>query len=77
VRWAKGGTPGASFVASAMMLVLGLYAPAIKPPQQEIEEARQDKGKMGSESGDPPYRDRPAHRPGGLTTVPGSRTTLI
>jgi hypothetical protein len=54
VRWAKRGTPGASFVASAMMLVLGMYAPAIKPPQQGIEEAREDKGKKGSESGDPP-----------------------
>jgi hypothetical protein len=54
VRWAKRGTPGSSFVASAMMLVLGMYAPAIKPPQQGIEEAREDKGKKGSESGDPP-----------------------
>ncbi|HUL47969.1 MAG TPA: hypothetical protein VLV25_12800 [Steroidobacteraceae bacterium] len=54
VRWAKRGTPGASFVASAMMLVLGMYAPAIKSPQQGIEDAREDKGKKGSESGDPP-----------------------
>jgi hypothetical protein len=54
VRWAKRGTPGASFVASAMMLVLGMYAPALKPPEQGIEEAREDRGRRGSESGDPP-----------------------
>jgi hypothetical protein len=54
VRWAKRHTTGAQLVASALMLVLGMVGPAVKPPQQGIEEAREDKGKKGSESGDPP-----------------------
>ena len=54
VRWAKRHATGAQLVASALMLVLGMVGPAIKPPQQGIEEAREDKGKKGSESGDPP-----------------------
>ena len=54
VRWAKRNGTGAQLVGSALMLVLGMIGPAIKPPQQGIEEAREDKGKKGSESGDPP-----------------------
>ena len=42
------------FVASALMLLLGMFGPAVQPPEQGIEEARQDKGKKGAESGDPP-----------------------
>ena len=54
VRWAKRGSPATEFIASAMMLVLGMIGPAVKPPAQGIEEVREDKGKKGSESGDPP-----------------------
>jgi hypothetical protein len=53
-RWAKRHTTGAQLVASALILVLGMVGPAVKSPQQGIEEAREDKGKKGSESGDPP-----------------------
>jgi hypothetical protein len=54
IRWAKRHSTGAQLLASAMILVLGLTVPIINPPQQGIEEAREDKGKKGSESGDPP-----------------------
>lgn len=54
IRWAKGHTRGSQFVASALILVLGITMPVVNPPQQGIEEAREDKGKKGSESGDPP-----------------------
>jgi hypothetical protein len=36
-----------------MILVLGIGVPIVNPPRQGIEEAREDKGKKGSESGDP------------------------
>jgi ABC-type amino acid transport system permease subunit len=54
VRWAKRSSTGAQLLASAMILVLGIGGPIVNPPQQGIEEAREDKGKKGSESGDPP-----------------------
>jgi ABC-type amino acid transport system permease subunit len=54
VRWAKRNSTGAQLLASAMILVLGIGVPIVNPPQQGIEEAREDKGKKGSESGDPP-----------------------
>ena len=54
VRWARRGSGGTEFVASAMMLMLGMFGPAVQPPEQGIEEARNDKGKKGAESGDPP-----------------------
>ena len=54
IRWAKRNSTGAQVLASAMLLVLGMGAPVVHPPQQGVEEARQDKGKKGSESGDPP-----------------------
>jgi hypothetical protein len=54
VRWAKRGSSGTQLVASAMMLVLGMFAPGVQPPEQGIEQVREDKGKKGSESGDPP-----------------------
>jgi hypothetical protein len=54
IRWAKRSSTGAQVLASAMLLVLGMGGPVVKPPQQGIEEAREDKGKKGSESGDPP-----------------------
>jgi hypothetical protein len=37
-----------------MIMVLGVGVPIVNPPQQGIEEAREDKGKKGAESGDPP-----------------------
>jgi ABC-type amino acid transport system permease subunit len=54
VRWAKRHSTGAQILAGAMILVLGIGVPVINPPQQGIEEAREDKGKKGAESGDPP-----------------------
>lgn len=40
-------------MANALMLVLSMGV-VVKPPQQAIEEAREDKGRKGGESGDPP-----------------------
>lgn len=54
VRWAKRGSSSTEVVASAMMLVLGMFAPGVQPPEQGIEQTRDDKGKKGSESGAPP-----------------------
>ena len=54
VRWAKRSSTGAQLLASAMILVFGMGAPVVNPPQQGIEEAREDKGSKGAESGDPP-----------------------
>ena len=54
IRWAKRHPTGAQFLASAMIMVLGVGVPIVDPPQQGIEEAREDKRKTGSESGDPP-----------------------
>lgn len=54
VRWAKRHSSGAQILASAMILVLGIGVPVINPPQQGIEEAREDKGSKGAQSGDPP-----------------------
>jgi hypothetical protein len=60
VRWARQHSTGAQLLASAMLLFLGISAPIIQMPQQRIEEAREDKGKKGGESGDPP--DDPGSR---------------
>ncbi len=54
IRGVKRHPIGAQFLASAMLLVLGMTAPVPNPPQQGIEEAREDKDGKGSESGDPP-----------------------
>jgi ABC-type amino acid transport system permease subunit len=54
IRWAKRHSTGAQLLASAMIMVLGVGVPIVNPPQQGIEEAREDKDKKGSESGDPP-----------------------
>lgn len=54
VRAVKRYPVGAQFLASAMLLALGWVVPMPEPPQQGIEEAREDKDKKGSESGDPP-----------------------
>jgi hypothetical protein len=54
IQWAKRAPAGAQFVASAMMLVLGWATPIVQQPQQDIEEAREDKDKEDGESGDPP-----------------------
>ena len=54
IRWAKRHSTGAQLMASALILVLGIGVPIVNPPQQGVEEAREDKGKKGSESGDPP-----------------------
>ncbi len=54
IRGVKRHPMGAQFLASAMLLVFGMVAPIPSPPQQGIEEAREDKDTKGSESGDPP-----------------------
>jgi hypothetical protein len=54
IRWAKRHSTGAQILASAMILVLGISVPVINPPQQGVEEAREDKGTKGAESGAPP-----------------------
>jgi hypothetical protein len=54
VRWAKRHSTGAQLLAGGMLLVLGITVPIPKRPQQGVEEAREDKGKKGAESGDPP-----------------------
>ena len=51
IRWARRHSGGTQFVASAMMVLLGMIGPAVKPPQQGIEEVREDKGKKGSQPG--------------------------
>jgi hypothetical protein len=54
VNWAKRGGRGRAFLGSAMVLLLGILIVPEQLPQQRIEEAREDKGKKGAESGDPP-----------------------
>jgi uncharacterized membrane protein YoaK (UPF0700 family) len=54
VRWAKRHSTGAQFLAGAMLLILGITTPIPKRPQEAVEEAREDKGKKGGQSGDPP-----------------------
>lgn len=54
VRGVKRHPVAAQFFASAMLLVFGFFTPIPEPPQQGVEEAREDKDKKGSESGDPP-----------------------
>ena len=54
VRWARRGGRGAAMLGSAMVLLLGIGLPHEQMPQQHIEDAREDKGKKGAESGDPP-----------------------
>jgi hypothetical protein len=54
VRWAKRHSTGAQLLAGTLLLVLGFAAPIPKRPQQGVEEAREDKGKKGAQSGDPP-----------------------
>jgi hypothetical protein len=54
VRWAKRHSTGAQLLAGAMLLVIGITVPIPKRPQQGVEEAREDKGKKGAQSGDPP-----------------------
>ena len=45
---------GAEFVASGLILLLGIFVPVVKPPQQTLEETREEKGRTGGQSGDPP-----------------------
>lgn len=54
VRWAKRHSTGSRMLANAMLLVVSIGMPIVKRPRQGLEEARQDKGRKGAESGDPP-----------------------
>ncbi len=53
VRWARRDRRGATIVGSALVL---LFGGGLVPDssRQRTEEAREDKGKKGAESGDPP-----------------------
>ena len=51
-RAGRNGT-STQFVASALVLLMGIFLPVVKPPQQTIEETRDQTGRAG-ESGDPP-----------------------
>jgi hypothetical protein len=53
VRWARKGRLGATMLGGALFLLLG-GALVPQSPQQRIEEAREQRGKKGAESGDPP-----------------------
>ncbi len=55
IRGVKRHPVGAQVLASAMLLAFGWVVPVPNPPQQGIEEAREDKGQKGAESGDPPF----------------------
>jgi hypothetical protein len=59
VRWAKRGGRGTAMLGSALVLLLGIGLVPEQIPQQRIEEAREEKGKKGAESGDPPTGGRP------------------
>jgi hypothetical protein len=58
VRWARRGGRSAGLLGSAMVLLLGIGLVPEQIPQQRIEEAREQKGKKGAESGDPPVSPR-------------------
>jgi hypothetical protein len=45
---------GAEFVASGLILLLGIFVPVVKPPQQTLEETREEKGRKAGQSSDPP-----------------------
>jgi hypothetical protein len=53
VRWAKKGGRGPAMLGSALVLLLGAGL-VPEQPKQRMEEAREQKGKKGAESGDPP-----------------------
>jgi hypothetical protein len=53
IRWAKRGGRGAALLGGLLFITLG-GAMVPQPPHQRIEEAREDRGKKGGESGDPP-----------------------
>jgi hypothetical protein len=50
---------GTQFVASGLILLLGIFVPVFKPLQQTTEESRADKAKKGGESGAPPDETPP------------------
>ena len=54
VRSAKKGGTRAAALGSALMLMFSFGMSGDPRQQQRIEEAREDKGKKGAESGDPP-----------------------
>jgi hypothetical protein len=53
VRWARRGGAAARLMASALILVLGAGL-VVRPPRQGVEQAEEEQGKTGGESGDPP-----------------------
>jgi len=53
VAWARKGSPAATFIGWALLLLSAGMNPQ-PPPQEQVQEAkRQKKQKRGSESGDP------------------------
>jgi hypothetical protein len=53
VRWAKRGGAASRVMASALLLGLGMGI-VVKPPQQGVEQAEEEREEAGGESGDPP-----------------------
>ena len=53
VRWARRGGTAARLMASALTLGLGMSI-VVKPPQQGVEQAEENRDETGGESGDPP-----------------------
>ena len=54
VRWARNGSPAASFVGWALLL-LGVGMNPRPPPQEQVEEVNRERRlKKQAESGDPP-----------------------
>lgn len=53
VRWAKRGGPGAA-AAGTVMLALGSILAGKPPPDHDIEQLRDDKGRKGNKAGGPP-----------------------
>ncbi len=53
MRWARRGGVGASLAANALLLALGMGV-VVRPPQQGVQQAEEERDKTGGETGDPP-----------------------
>ncbi len=57
VGWARKGSVGSRLTASALMLGVAWFMPVvkIKPPDQGVEQAEENRDKTDDESGAPPF----------------------
>jgi hypothetical protein len=53
IRWAKRGSSSAA-AAGTVLLALGSILAGKPPPDHDIEQLREDKGKKGNETDEPP-----------------------